>query len=68
MLGVNPIGKRAVEPRLLCAAYEYLFNMSHQLRKAGIKKQAPLTYISPEPFLGHFGIGGLPGGDQMPTG
>jgi sulfide:quinone oxidoreductase len=42
------------------AAYEYLFNVSHQLRKAGLKKQVKLTYVSPEPFLGHFGIGGLP--------
>ena len=47
------------------AAYEYLFNVSHQLRKAGIKKQVQLTYVSPEPFLGHFGIGGLPHGEQL---
>jgi sulfide:quinone oxidoreductase len=47
------------------AAYEYLFNVSHQLRKAGLKKRVPLTYVSPEPFLGHFGIGGLPHGEQL---
>jgi len=47
------------------AAYEYLFNVSHQLRKAGIKKQVKLTYVTSEPFLGHFGIGGLPHGEQM---
>jgi sulfide:quinone oxidoreductase len=47
------------------AAYEYLFNVSHQLRKAGLKKQVRLTYVSPEPFLGHFGIGGLPHGEQL---
>jgi len=47
------------------AAYEYLFNVSHQLRKAGLKKQVKMTYVSPEPFLGHFGIGGLPHGDQL---
>ncbi|MEI6373970.1 MAG: FAD-dependent oxidoreductase [Actinomycetes bacterium] len=47
------------------AAYEFLFNISHQLRKAGIKKQVNLTYVTSEPFLGHFGIGGLPHGDQM---
>jgi len=47
------------------AAYEYLFNVSHQLRKAGLKKQVPLTYVTAEPFLGHFGIGGLPHGDQL---
>ena len=27
------------------AAYEYLFNVSHQLRKAGLKKQVNLTYV-----------------------
>src|SRR5207244_2609112 len=47
------------------AAYEYLFNVSHQLRKAGIKKQVKLTYVTAEPFLGHFGIGGLPHGEQL---
>jgi len=47
------------------AAYEFLFNISHQLKKAGIKKQVNLTYVTSEPFLGHFGIGGLPHGDQM---
>jgi sulfide:quinone oxidoreductase len=47
------------------AAYEYLFNVSHQLRKAGLKKQVKLTYVTPEPVLGHFGIGGLPHGEQL---
>jgi sulfide:quinone oxidoreductase len=47
------------------AAYEFLFNMSYQLRKAGVKKRAPLTYVTAEPFLGHFGIGGLPGGEKL---
>ena len=47
------------------AAYEYLFNVSHQLRRAGLKKQVKLTYVSAEPFLGHFGIGGLPHGEAL---
>ncbi len=47
------------------AAYEYLFNVSHQLRKAGLKSKVKLTYVSPEPQLGHFGIGGLPHGEQL---
>jgi NADH dehydrogenase FAD-containing subunit len=47
------------------AAYEYLFNVSHQLRKAGLKKQVKLTYVTPEPELGHFGIGGLPHGERL---
>ncbi len=47
------------------AAYEYLFDMSHQLRKAGLEKQVELAFVSPEPFLGHFGIGGLPHGEGL---
>lgn len=47
------------------AAYEFLFNTSYQLRKAGLHKQVKLTYVTAEPFLGHFGIGGLPHGEQL---
>jgi sulfide:quinone oxidoreductase len=47
------------------AAYEFLFNTSHQLRKAGLKKRVKLTYVTSEPFLGHFGIGGLPHGETL---
>ena len=47
------------------AAYEFLFNTSYQLRKAGLKKKVNLTYVTAEPFLGHFGIGGLPHGEAL---
>ncbi|MGH3370725.1 MAG: hypothetical protein ACRDPR_12070, partial [Nocardioidaceae bacterium] len=47
------------------AAYEFLFNVSHQLRKAGLHRRVRLTYVSAEPFLGHFGIGGLPQGERL---
>ena len=47
------------------AAYEFLFNLSYQLKKAGLRRQAPITYVTAEPFLGHFGIGGLPGGERL---
>ncbi len=47
------------------AAYEFLFNTSYQLKKAGLRKQVKLTYVTAEPFLGHFGIGGLPHGEQL---
>jgi len=47
------------------AAYEFLFNTSYQLRKAGLKSKVKLTYITSEPFLGHFGIGGLPHGESL---
>jgi sulfide:quinone oxidoreductase len=47
------------------AAYEFLFNMSYRLRKAGLTKQVKLSYVTAEPFLGHFGIGGLPHGESL---
>jgi sulfide:quinone oxidoreductase len=47
------------------AAYEFLFNMSYRLGKAGLKKKVTLHYVTAEPFLGHFGIGGLPHGESL---
>ena len=47
------------------AAYEFLFNTSYRLRKAGLHKKVDLTYVTAEPFVGHFGIGGLPGGERL---
>lgn len=49
------------------AAYEYLFNVSYQLKKHGLRKKVKLTYVTAEPELGHFGIGGLPGGEKLLT-
>jgi sulfide:quinone oxidoreductase len=47
------------------AAYEFLFNTAYRLRKAGLHNDVKLTYVTAEPFLGHFGIGGLPHGEQL---
>lgn len=47
------------------AAYEFVFNIAYQLKKHGLKKKVPITYVTAEPFAGHFGIGGLPGGEKM---
>lgn len=47
------------------AAYEFLFNTAYQLKKAGLKKDVKLHYVTAEPFLGHFGIGGLPNGEKL---
>jgi len=41
------------------AAYEFALNLDVVLRKAGLRDQMPITFITPEPFLGHFGHGGL---------
>jgi sulfide:quinone oxidoreductase len=37
------------------AAYEFVFNLEYALRKAGIRERAPVTYVTAEPFPGHFG-------------
>jgi sulfide:quinone oxidoreductase len=47
------------------AAYEFLFNASYQLRRHGLKRNCQLTYVTAEPFLGHFGMGGLPHGETL---
>jgi sulfide:quinone oxidoreductase len=47
------------------AGYEYLFNFDRYVRKHGIRRQVPITWVTPEPSLGHFGIGGIRGGASM---
>jgi sulfide:quinone oxidoreductase len=47
------------------AAYEFLFNMAYELKKRGLASRAPLTYVTAEPFLAHFGIGGFGSGTKM---
>lgn len=41
------------------ASYEFLLNAHYQIRKAGLQDVAPITFITAEPFLGHFGLGGV---------
>ncbi len=41
------------------ASYEFLFNVHHRIRKAGLEKVAPVTFVTSEPYLGHFGLGGV---------
>jgi sulfide:quinone oxidoreductase len=45
------------------AAYEFVFNLTYHLKKH--KLHVPVSYVSAEPFPGHFGIGGLPGGETL---
>jgi sulfide:quinone oxidoreductase len=49
------------------AAYEYLFNMDKELRMRKVRDKVPLYWITPEPYLGNFGIDGMPGGEKMLT-
>jgi sulfide:quinone oxidoreductase len=47
------------------AAYEFILNIRYQLKKKKLLKKAPLTFVSAEPFLAHFGIGGFGNGQAM---
>ncbi|WP_186755616.1 NAD(P)/FAD-dependent oxidoreductase [Echinicola salinicaeni] len=47
------------------AAYEYLFNMDKELRRRKVRDKVKLYWITPEPYLGNFGIDGMPGGESM---
>jgi sulfide:quinone oxidoreductase len=41
------------------AAYEFALNLDIALRKAGVHEETQITFITPEPYLGHFGHDGL---------
>ena len=41
------------------AAFEYCFNVDHELRMAGVRELAELTYLTNENELGDFGVGGM---------
>jgi sulfide:quinone oxidoreductase len=41
------------------AAFEYIYNIDHSLREAGVRDKARLVWISNEYELGDFGMGGV---------
>ncbi len=41
------------------AAFEYIFNVEYNLRKAGVRDKADIKWISNEQFLGDFGVAGV---------
>jgi sulfide:quinone oxidoreductase len=40
-------------------AYEFAFEIDHVLKRRHMRHRVPITFVTPEPFLGHFGIGGV---------
>lgn len=40
-------------------AYEFAFEVDHLLRARRARHRVPITFVTPEPFLGHFGVGGM---------
>ncbi|MEE8329000.1 MAG: FAD-dependent oxidoreductase [Thermodesulfovibrionia bacterium] len=40
-------------------AYEYAFEVETELRRRKIRHKVPITFVTSEPYIGHFGICGL---------
>ena len=39
--------------------YEYAFEVDTELRRRKIRHKVPITFVTSEPYIGHFGISGL---------
>jgi sulfide:quinone oxidoreductase len=40
-------------------AYEFALIMETELRRHKIRDKVPMTFVTPEPYIGHFGLGGV---------
>lgn len=40
-------------------AYEYAFIIETELRRRKIRDKVPMTYVTPEPYIGHLGLDGV---------
>lgn len=40
-------------------AYEFALMADWELRRRGIRDQVDITYLTPEPYIGHMGVGGV---------
>ncbi len=40
-------------------AYELAFELDHLLRRHKLRHRVPMTFVTPEPYLGHMGMGGV---------
>jgi sulfide:quinone oxidoreductase len=45
--------------------YEYAFEVDAELRRRKIRHKAPMIFVTSEPYIGHFGIGGLRNSKRM---
>jgi sulfide:quinone oxidoreductase len=46
-------------------AYEFLLMADWELRRHGIRDQVSITYVTPEPYIGHTGVGGLKNAQKL---
>ncbi len=40
-------------------AYEFVMILDADLRKRKLRDRVPMTYVTPEPYIGHMGLGGV---------
>lgn len=40
-------------------AYEFAFEIHHMLARRKLRHKVPIAFVTPEPFVGHFGVGGF---------
>ncbi|HRN62968.1 MAG TPA: FAD/NAD(P)-binding oxidoreductase, partial [Luteimonas sp.] len=40
-------------------AYEFAMILDRDLRKRKLRHKVPMTYVTPEPYIGHMGLGGV---------
>src|SRR5690554_4837026 len=40
-------------------AYEYAFILDKELRNNKVRDRVPMIYVTPEPYIGHLGLGGV---------
>lgn len=40
-------------------AYEYALILDTELKKRRIRNKVPITFVTPEPYIGHLGLGGV---------
>lgn len=45
--------------------YEYAFEVDAELRRRKIRHKIPIVFVTSEPYIGHFGIGGLRNSKRM---
>jgi sulfide:quinone oxidoreductase len=45
--------------------YEYAFEIDAELRMRKIRHKVPIVFVTSEPYIGHFGIGGLRNSKRM---
>lgn len=46
-------------------AYEFVLMAEHDLRRRGLRHQVPITYVTPEPYVGHLGVSGVKNAQRL---